>query len=253
MFEADLGGKLPELTRYEDYLTSCVFGALKVLPPAAGLLPLLRASTNQRLGISLGEYLGCEGIELADCSGVQYLFWPRSAEYGEPDLVVVLQVQTRSFLLPIEVKFFSGKHGEGEDDQLMRYYLGLSTLEGRRTFGDEAIRRFSGEFLALIYLTQFPAGREIEATLARLALRGLGEAEERIFHLRWQRVYEVIRRLSSVAQDPFRRKVLVDIRKLLEHRGLVPFRGFSRPDPGLTMAALRRRPVFLSVRDPSYR
>ena len=252
MFEADLRGELPELTRYEDYLTSCVFGALKYLPPQSGLLPLLRASTNQRLGISLADYLEREDIDLTDCRGAQYLFWPRSAEYGEPDLVVILGTQAGCFLLPIEVKFFSGKHGVQEDDQLARYYLGLSTPDGRHTFGDEAIRRFSGEFLALIYLTQLAAGQEIEATLDQLASRGVREAEERIFHLRWQRVHKVVRGLWRSERDRFTRKVLLDIRKLLEHKGLAPFRGFSRPRSSLSAKALGRHPVFLDVEEPPW-
>jgi len=78
LFEADKAGKLPELADYEDYLTSCVFGALKYLPPGAGLLPVLCTATNQRLGTSLECYLERRGIRPADLDKAEFVFWPRS-------------------------------------------------------------------------------------------------------------------------------------------------------------------------------
>ncbi len=249
MFEAELAGKLPDLASYEDYLTSCVFGALKYLPPGAGLLPLLYASTNHRSGISFGCYLERKNIRLGEVNEAQLLFWPRSSVYGEPDLVVILRGESESYIVPIEVKYFSGKHGEGEEDQLARYYSALATAEGRGTFSCEPIRQFSGELLALIYITQFAAEHEIEETSRELSLRGMGESRERIFHLRWQKVHEVVEELRFSECDPFRQKVLSDIRQLMRHKGLTPFKGFERLPRELSTEALLQFPVFFESED----
>jgi len=246
MFEAELAGKLPELAAYEDYLISCVFGALKYLDPTAGLLPVLAASTNLRGGLSLANYLKENHVGPADVDEAQVIFWLRSTVYGEPDLVVILRTDTQSFIVPIEVKFFSGKHGEEDDDQLLRYYLALSTARGRATFGDDAIREFSGEFLALIYLTQFEAAHEMDATLAQLKSRGLDEAHEKIFHLKWQQIHAVVQESLAIEGDPFRSKVLLDIKELTEHKGLTRFTGFSRLPPGLSPEGLREFPVLFA-------
>jgi hypothetical protein len=64
-------------------------------------------------------------------------FWPRSSTYGEPDVVITLQGIAGSFLIPLEVKYFSEKYGEQEKDQLARYYLSLSSISGRRTFSQD--------------------------------------------------------------------------------------------------------------------
>ena len=139
MFEAELANKLPELKFREDYLTSCIFGALKYLNPEKGLFPILSYSYNYNSKKTLGEYLKDIGITFEDFDEVQLHFWPKSPAYGEPDIVMILEGKAGSFLVPIEVKYFSEKHGEGEDDQLMRYYMALSTHEGRKTFDNEAV------------------------------------------------------------------------------------------------------------------
>ncbi len=249
MFEAEIAGKLPELAAYEDYLTSCIFGALKYLPPRSGLLPLLRASTNYALDSSLGDSLDRSGILSKDLKTAQLLFWPRSARYGEPDLVVILKGESGSFIIPIEIKFFSAKHGEEEDDQLMRYYQALATAEGRKTFTCEAIRRFAGEFLGLIYVTQFQAEHEIEVTLRQLDHRGMGHARDKIFHLKWQQVHSLVEKLWDAEEDPYRKKLLLDTKRLLEHKRLTPFTGFSRLGPDLSAKELLHVPVFLACEE----
>lgn len=249
MFEAEMAGKLPELAAYEDYLTSCVFGTLKVLPPESGLLPVLRASTHHTLDFSLGDWLERRGILLTDLEAAQFLFWPRSSKYGEPDLVVILRGESESFIIPVEIKFFSAKHGEEEDDQLMRYYEALATAEGRRTFNCQAIQEFSGELLALIYVTQFAAAHEIEATLKQLEDKGMEEARDKVFHLKWQQVHSVVEELWETEEDPYRKKLLLDMKRLLVHKGLTPFTGFSQPGPKLLASDLLRFPVFLEWKE----
>ena len=249
MFEADLAGKLPEIAAYEDHLTSCVFGALKCLPPDSGLGPVLRAATKHATDGCLGDLLDGKGIRLQEPEEAQLLFWPRSSEYGEPDLVLILKGQSESFIVPIEVKFFSAKHGEEEDDQLARYYEALATFEGRQTFNCEAIGGFSGELLALIYVTRFRAEQEIEETLRQLDYRGMGEARDRIFHLKWQEVHRVVGELCEAEKDPYRRTVLCDTKGLLEHKGLTRFTGFSSIPLALSEEDLVHVPAFLECQE----
>lgn len=108
MFEAEITDRLPELADYEDYLTSCVFGALKYLPTSKGLLPVLAAARNHRLDISRGAYCERESIDLSAISEAQFVFWPRCSQPrpSEPDLAVILQGKPHFFVVPIEVKYF---------------------------------------------------------------------------------------------------------------------------------------------------
>ena len=247
MFEAEFAGYLPELKAYEDYLTSCVFGALKYLPPNKGLLPVLAAATNHRLGISLGDHCEREGIELKGISEAHFIFWPRCSgpRPSVPDLVVILQGGPHSFIVPIEVKYFAGKHGEEEDDQLVRYYQVTRTARARKAFGNDRIRRFSGELLAVVYVTQFAAKHEIEATLRQLESEGQTEAYKKVFHLRWQHLYTVTKRLLQSTENTSRERILADIARLLEHKHLKPFAGFPKLPSELSTEALPLRPVFL--------
>jgi hypothetical protein len=131
----------------------------------------------------------------------------------------------------------------------MRYYQALSTPGARRTCNDPRIQHFSGELLAVVYVTQLAAMHEIKATRRQMASRGLGQAQDRIFRLRWQHIYEEIVKLSCDEVEPHRKRVLVDIRTLLKHKHLTPFVGFRNPPSSLTTETLRKRPIFFRSRE----
>ena len=247
MFEAELRRKLPELRTHEDYLTSCIFGALKYLPPDKGLFLLLNSAFNYRQGINLASYLKDQNLELENFDNVRFHFWPRSSIYGEPDLVLILEGSVGIFLICMEIKYFSVKHGKNESDQLAKYYLALTTTEGRRSFKNETIRFFSGDLLALIYLTQFEAKREIEESLSFLETKGIQDAQDRFFHLRWQEVSKVIKPFLLEPDYTHKRIIYGDIDKLLEFRGLVPFRKFSLLPSSLSSDSLLKFPVFFKA------
>lgn len=249
MFEVELAGKLPELRAHEDYLTSCIFGALKYLPPNDGLFPLLNSSFNYRLNMSLESYLKLQNMELNNFDKVQFHFWPRSSTYGEPDLVITLEGKLGSFLIPIEIKYFSGKHGEGEEDQLMRYYIALGTIEGRKTFKQEAIRQFSGDLLAFIYVTQFGAELEIEQTLNVLESKGIRDAQNKFFHLRWQEISRIIEPVLLKEHDTYKKAIYTDIKELMTFKNLLPFTQFSELPVELSPVLLLQLPVFFEPED----
>jgi len=249
LFEVELASKLPELRAHEDYLTSCIFGALKYLPPHHGLYPFLNSSFNYRLNATLESYLKFRNIELTHFDKVQFHFWPRSSTYGEPDLVITLEGRLGSFLIPIEIKYFSGKHGEREEDQLMRYYIALETIEGRRTFNREAIRQFSGDLLAFIYLTQFEAELEIEQTLDVLESKGIRDAQNKFFHLRWQEISKIIEPVLLKEHDAYKKTIYTDIKELMAFKNLLPFTQFSELHVELSPELLLQFPVFFESED----
>ena len=244
MFEIELAHKLPELGSHEDYLTSCFFGALKYLPPKEALFPLLNRSFNYRLNTNLGSYLRAQKIYLTQFDKVQFYFWPRSFKYGEPDLVIILEGMLGSALIPIEVKYYSEKHGEEEKDQLMRYFFALAEVEGRKTFNQEVIRKFPGKLLAFVYLTKFEAEYEIEETLQLLESRGVEDAKDKFFHLRWQDLSKVIESILSKELVTYKRDIYNDIIKLMAFKNLLPFRRFSKLPDELSAESLSQFPLF---------
>lgn len=253
LFEAELKHKLPELKAREDYLTSCIFGVLKYLPPNEALFPFLNSSFNYRLNVHLENYLELQNRELTSFDKVRFHFWPRSSIYGEPDLIITLQGPTGSFLISIEIKYFSQKHGEEEEDQLRRYYVALTTAEGRRTFNQEAVRGFSGELLAFIYVTQFEAESEIEETLRILKTEGVRDAETKFFHLRWQEISRVIDRVLLKEQDYYKKRIYSDIKDLIIFKNLLPFTRFSELPVGLSSELLLQISVFIEFEDTKYK
>ena len=114
MIEALLKGKLSrEQENMEDILTSNVFGLLRLLPPADGLLPFLRDAklldNSQPLEL------------LADDAEVDYDFWPRFDEADchpcEPDVVLRITNPGRTpHLVWVEAKYLSGKSSEESPD-----------------------------------------------------------------------------------------------------------------------------------------
>lgn len=244
MFEAELNRKLPELRAHEDYLTSCIFGALKYLPPNDALFPFLNSSFNYRLNTSLENHLKLQNMELSHFDKVQFHFWPRSSIYGEPDLVLTLEGTLGSFIIPVEIKYFSEKQGEKEEDQLRRYYIALSMIDKRKTFNQEAIRQFSGDLLAFIYLTQFEAEREIEETLHVLEDEGIRDAQNKFFHLRWQELPRIMELILLKDHEAYKKAIYTDIKELMTFKNLLPFTQFSKLPAGLSPRLLLQFPAF---------
>lgn len=227
MFEAEFAHKLPEIKAREDYLTSSIFGALKYLSPKDGIFPVIGEAFNYKLKKNLNEHLNSTGVYLEDIKKVELCFWPKSIEYGEPDIVMILHGSNKDYAIIIEVKYFSYKHGEGEEDQLKRYFIALSTNKNRATFACDAIKNFSGDLLAIIYLTQYEASEEIADTLDVLEKEGKKDVDDKFFHLKWQSVACVIENLLRNEKDLYRERIYDDIYKLLDFKNLTPFKGFS--------------------------
>lgn len=135
MIEALLMGKLSrEQENMEDVLTSNVFGLLRLMPLADGLLPFLRDAMLPD---------GTKPLEqLADDADVEFDFWPRFAEANchpcEPDVVLRITGKGRPLqLVWIEAKYLSGKSSEEcpdddrPNDQLAREWDNLVRVARR--------------------------------------------------------------------------------------------------------------------------
>lgn len=248
MFEADLKGKLPLLDNSEDYLTSCFFGILQYMPLKL-LFSILRHSVRFQTDRSFEGFLSENQQEFSSYTSCEFYFWPKSEEYGEPDLVLVLHGQVNA-LIGIEIKYLSSKSGTGDNDQLMRYYLALSDPKNRNTFSDEKIRNFRGDFLGLIYLTQYSADKEVNDSIRMLKQKGYKQ-DVAIFNLRWEQIYsELSTVLKGSPENQIQQKVVSDLLRLLELRNLNPFAGFSKLHEEIKNEELSRVPVFYEYSTP---
>ncbi len=122
-------------------------------------------------------------------------------------------------IICIEVKYYSSKSGEGENDQLMRYFeaLDISRLKSKTNF------------LGIIYLTMYPSNRELKKSLSCIKNKGLLNSKDKLFQLRW---FEITRTIEKMLKEEnkleiYDKKILNDILKYLYHKNLVEFTKFS--------------------------
>ncbi|WP_083915023.1 PD-(D/E)XK nuclease family protein [Alkalispirochaeta alkalica] len=108
MIESYLNNKIPkEFISLEDLLTSEIFGFIQFLPNEI-LIKILEKSENIFNKFAIGT------IPEPKIKSINYNFWPRYKNYGEPDLLLKLD----NFYLIIEIKYNS-KPGQY---QLENYY-----------------------------------------------------------------------------------------------------------------------------------
>ena len=115
MIHAELRGKLSDSAglsqaeRWEDVLTSSVFGLLRYLPPAITLDFLTRARDAAGHAFALGT--------VGDAVTLEFLFWPTPPGWDrEPDVVIdVILDGHRYQRWVVEAKYLSGK-SQREDD-----------------------------------------------------------------------------------------------------------------------------------------
>src|SRR4051812_38742033 len=100
MIDADLRGKLSRdgtnaHSRSEDLLTSTVFGLLRYISPAAGMIEVMRrvrrAWHDPADGTTRCDPSGTVWLELAVAAGYDVHYWPRFGRWGQPDLLIVFR------------------------------------------------------------------------------------------------------------------------------------------------------------------
>jgi hypothetical protein len=205
----------------EDYLTSAVFGHLRYVPPTVFWEDFLAATKGFPVQTCLSEELSKQGLRISQYSSLKIHFWPSHAEFGEPDLVLCFSGSgLRPLVVLTEVKLWSGKSGEGEHDQLVKYVKLLSDLRHLKT--NETLP--GSPLTALLYLTPRESIGEIQDTLSLLETKPtdfLG-----IFRVQWQELLAMaIRTMPS--EEGMARTILQDVQRFLRRRGLEYFRGFN--------------------------
>jgi len=217
MLLAETHGKgRSEVEDDEDLLTSTVFGHLRYVPPPVfwGRFLAMAKGTGGR---PLAEALRLSEGGFAAYRQLIVDFWPRSLNNWEPDLILRFMGDGLPVvILVVEVKLWSGKSGEGEDDQLGRYLLLLDQIE--KDCGSGILAR-----TALIYLTPRDACAEIERTLQ--AVQDRSRYEGRLFRLQWQDVLAAAKAVMDGASEPAK-TILQDVAAFLHGRRLEYFEGY---------------------------
>jgi hypothetical protein len=214
MLLAEIHGKrFPDAEGQEDWLTSSVFGHLRLLPPALFWPQLLeRASNASAESASLSRILRHKGIQVEKFTSIEALFWRNCPPYGEPDVILRF---TGPDVLPlivlIEVKLNSEKSSKGEKDQLAKY---LALLDDQSVLPKWSCER---DFRCIIYLTRIFEEAELEDSLAVSSSR---DARTRLFGLEWRDVLEV------AAVNSGSSFLLAELADFLRARGFEAFRGF---------------------------
>lgn len=195
MILAELHGKAPgEATRWEDPLTSNVFGALKYLDRRQGLRTLLRLMS-----------IPCD-FSVEEVENARFIFWEtrRSKDGGlrrEPDVIIEVGAVT----IFVEAKYHSP--------------LDLKQLEDQYKIGSEY-----EDFYLLCVTDGFAEPPDLDA------FRSAHEIPEgRLVWTSWQFLGQSFEDLlcSSSDIDRASRRLLEDVVELLEKKGLTRFRGFG--------------------------
>ncbi len=213
MLLAEINGKrLPAAEEQEDWLTSAVFGHLRLVSPPLFWEQLFkRAMSPSVFGRSLLSELNERGIHFDRYSRIETRFWRCFLKHGEPDLLVRF---TGDGILPltmvIEVKLNSGKSGVGSNDQLVRYLQLLKDKEQIPEWNVEDHR-------VLVYLTRSFAQNEMNESL------GLSpEDAGNLFGLEWRDVLETAQALAG------ENLLLQELYRFLRGRGFEAFYGFRK-------------------------
>jgi hypothetical protein len=222
MLLAEINGHVLEAASGdEDYLTSAVFGHLRYIPPTVFWEDFLAETKGFPAEASLCQELANQGLKISEYCCLKIHFWPRHAEFGQPDLVLCFSGNgLRPLVLLTEVKLWSGKSGIGDDDQLVKYSKILNDL--RRLNTNETLP--DRPLTALLYLTPRESIEEIRDTLALLGTKCadfLG-----VFRAQWQDLLAVVTRATPMA-DGMSRTILQDVQRFLRRRGLEYFQGFK--------------------------
>ena len=217
MFIAQIRNKLTrQEEQMEDLLTSNVFGLWRYLPAELGLLQLLETAKN------------CEGQGIGmpyEVAETHLDFWPwlrEGASKGcEPDVLIdLVGSDGKKCLVLIEAKHLSGKSSIATNvtdeplptDQLAREMLNLRLLAQRN----------SADSHALVYVTS-DAGlpiKDLSDAITELTDKtGVGSADQ-FYWTSWRVLPQILRAVELSARDPVEKKLVGDLRIILDQMGL---------------------------------
>lgn len=186
--------------------------------------------------------------------GADYVFWPRTTYLNrEPDVLIILTKKNQSTIaIIIEAKYHSGKSNAQREkdttdkdnnplehldgDQLAELYKELH--DGKIYIGDPVIRdkyiQSAGNRYLFFVTAHYASPRhDIEETFNVLQKKQyFNQNEHHFFWVNWMSIMGVIDEVNAREtwkNAPSMRYLLVDLKALLQRKGLVPYQGFTKP------------------------
>jgi hypothetical protein len=225
---AELHGKLRPHESMEDLLTSDVFQAVKYCPLELTLQILSR-------GISFDKQTHFPSFS-SNAKSINYYFWPRSSVGLEPDLIIIIDLESKeSIVINIEAKYMSGKHNVELDsekngdaygysrlsgDQLLDQYHALKQSQYKGTLG-EKIKGADRKYLFYLTAHYVPPEEDIKKTLNDFKDEKLHSEISCLFWLNWQTIWEEASQNKDKYNFPSN-IILTDLMSLLERKRLRP-------------------------------
>ena len=207
--------------RLEDLLTSDVFGPLRYLPFAEGLLHVLgkaRLYTDPRTTFDKE----IEGYFPANAQEPEVCFWPWTGS-SEPDVLI----KYGKHLVMVEAKYLSGKSGDFDpenaetaaSDQLAKEFRDLLEYD-KGNYSNQT----------LIYLTAHSTLPKYDLEKSCMAVDEKNKEEycKNTYWLSWFDIHDSIEALHVSQQDVHKKLILDDIKRLLYRKGFRKFEGFKK-------------------------
>jgi hypothetical protein len=231
---AELKGKIPSaLQNYEDILTSSVIGLFQYLSSPVYFQDVLESCVNIN-----GTPLTFDS-PIQEC---QYVFWPK-LENSEPDVLLHVRTENKSeYLICIEAKYWSDKssnedqsidmqeRSNSQRDQLARE---IEDLHKEFYLGFLKINKNKLKKIILIYLTNhtYIPSQEIHESVQHI--NGVEFQINQLYWLTWREIHHSVGKVRNflTRQDAM---LLIDLRRLLERKGLQSFNGFQHQVKNVT-------------------
>lgn len=234
---AELHGKLSGTDaakchdRMEDLLTSDVFGTMQYVGWEHGFLKWLHGAKFAGL---IGTDQIAELIPLANLESIHFAFWPRLPNQREPDVVLLFEYSSSCSLLLVEAKYFSGTSDfETEEDVDHFGRTGnqiADQINGLASVSDEWVRSTMtvNELAPIKHRIHLfvTANVMFPSPVYREAAKHTGPGNVSAFWLSWTFLCEFLETELAEIDDVGRAAQIVDLVRLLNRKGLVPFRGF---------------------------
>lgn len=227
LFVAELKGKIPSaLQNYEDILTSSVIGVFQYLSTPLYIQSLLESCVN---------VIGTPLTFTSPIKECEYFFWPK-LENSEPDVLLLARDEiAQEYLICIEAKYWSDKSSSedqsvdiqqrtnGQRDQLARE---IEDIHKDRCLRLLNMNNKNLDKTILIYLTNHTYLPSQEITESIQHIQGIHFPKEQFYWLSWREIHNTISKIKGycTTQDS---KLLYDLKKLLEKKGLQSFSGFG--------------------------
>lgn len=226
--------------RIEDFLTADVFGAYRYVPPAFGVMALLRHARDENFR-PFYDYLRQRGVIPDSVDVARIRLWPK-LDGKEPDAVISLgrADNPHLVLILVEAKLHSPQHPIGECSQIGHYL----TLHMERRFSDERLSSITTEIRPLLYVTAHtdPPREEMSQARAEVQQRlpNCAADDIAVFWVPWTKAGEEAKKTwnqerSSVPERPWLR-VLLDLTQDLKDRDLMPRPPFARMKPAFIVS-----------------